>query len=63
NPGMCYRFVLSNPNVHVCLTSPHNIRELEENLASLKEGPLSEEDMEFMRKFGDVVHHTKKWFM
>lgn len=22
-----------------------------------------EEDMEFMRKFGDVVHQTKKWFM
>jgi aryl-alcohol dehydrogenase-like predicted oxidoreductase len=62
-PGMCYRFVLSSPNVDVCLTSPHNLKELEENLASLKDGPLSEEDMEFMRKFGDVVHHTKKWFM
>jgi aryl-alcohol dehydrogenase-like predicted oxidoreductase len=62
-PGMCYRFVLTNPNVHICLTSPHNLKELEENIASLKDGPLSQEDMEFMRKFGDVVHHTKKWFM
>jgi len=62
-PGMCYRFVLSNPNVHVCLTSPRNSKELMQNLQSLQEGPLSEEDMEFMRKFGDVVHHTKKWFM
>jgi aryl-alcohol dehydrogenase-like predicted oxidoreductase len=62
-PGMCYRFVLSNPNVDVCLTSPANLKQLQENILSLRLGPLSEEDMEFMRKFGDVVHHTKKWFM
>jgi aryl-alcohol dehydrogenase-like predicted oxidoreductase len=62
-PGMCYRFVLSNPNVDVCLTSPTNFKQLEENLKSLNQGTLSEEDMEFMRKFGDAVYHTKKWFM
>jgi aryl-alcohol dehydrogenase-like predicted oxidoreductase len=61
--GMCYRFVLSNPHVHVCLTAPRKIKELEENLVSLRLGPLSEEEMEFMRSFGDVVHRTKKWFM
>ncbi len=61
--GMCYRFVLSNPNVHVCLTSPTNLKQLEENIASLRQGPLSEEEMEFMRSFGDVVHYQKKWFM
>jgi aryl-alcohol dehydrogenase-like predicted oxidoreductase len=61
--AMCYRFVLSNPHVHVCLTAPRKMRELEENLAALNDGPLSEEEIEFMRKFGDVVHHTKKWFM
>ncbi len=60
---MCYRFVLSNPHVHVCLTAPRKMEELEENLAALNDGPLSEEEMEFMRRFGDVVHHTKKWFM
>ena len=62
-PGMCYRFVLSNPNVDVCLTAPSNIKQLHENLAALDEGPLSEDDMQFMRKFGDVVHEQKKWFM
>jgi len=62
-PGMCYRFVLSNPHVHVCLTAPRKMKELEENLTCLRDGPLSEEEMEFMRKFGDVVHHTRKWFM
>ena len=61
--GECYRFVLSNPHVHVCLTAPSKMKQLEENIAALRQGPLSAEDMEFMRKFGDAVHHTKKWFM
>jgi len=54
--GMCYRFVLSSPYVDVCLTAPSNVEQLEENLAAFRQGPLCEEDMEFMRKFGDVVH-------
>lgn len=62
-PGMCYRFALSNPHVHVCLTAPRKMKELHENLASLRDGPLSEEEMKFMRKFGDVVHEARKWFM
>lgn len=59
----CYRFVLSNPNVDVCLMAPSNEKQLMENLSALREGPLSEDDMAFMRKFGDVVHEKKKWFM
>jgi aryl-alcohol dehydrogenase-like predicted oxidoreductase len=59
----CYRFVLSNPHVHVCLTAPSNRRQLEENLSALAAGPLSAEDHAFMEKFGDAVHHAKKWFM
>ena len=61
--GQCYRFVLSNPDVNVCLTAPRSLKELEENLASLQGGPLSGEEMLFMKEFGDTVHHTKKWFM
>ena len=59
----CYRFVLSNPHVHVCLTAPSNRRHLEENLSALEAGPLSPEDHAFMVQFGDAVHHSKKWFM
>ena len=58
--GMCYRFVLSNPKVHVCLTAPTNKKQLKENIDSLRQGPLDGEEMDFMRKFGDAVHHTKK---
>jgi aryl-alcohol dehydrogenase-like predicted oxidoreductase len=59
----CYRFVLSNPHVDVCLTAPYNIRQLRENLAALEAGPLSDEDMAFMRAFGEKVHRARKWFM
>jgi aryl-alcohol dehydrogenase-like predicted oxidoreductase len=62
-PSECYRFVLSNPNVHVCMTAPRNIRQLEENLRALEEGPLSTEDMDFMKGFGDAVHARRRWFM
>jgi aryl-alcohol dehydrogenase-like predicted oxidoreductase len=61
--GMTYRFVLSNPHVDVCLTAPSNLRQLEENLASFRQGPLDEDDLRFMQRFGDAGHHTKKWFM
>lgn len=61
--GMCYRFVLSNPHVHVCLTAPSNARQLEENLAAAGQGPLAEDEIEFMRSFGDAVHGARKWFM
>ncbi|MBI4560209.1 MAG: aldo/keto reductase [Candidatus Hydrogenedentes bacterium] len=61
--GQCYRFVLSNPHVHVCMTAPSNVKHLEENLAALRQGPLDEAEMAFMRKFGDAVHDLKKWFM
>lgn len=59
--GQCYRFVLSNPAVHVCLMSPTNIWQFEENLKEIREkGPLAPEEMDFMRRFGDAVHHTRK---
>ena len=61
--GECYRFVLSNPHIHVCLTAPSNIKQMDKNLADIKKGPLSDDDMTFMRNFGDVVYNQKKWFM
>jgi len=61
--GMCYRFVLSNPNVHVCLTAPRNEEQLRQNLAALSKGPLSDEESQFMASFGDAVYRDHKWFM
>ena len=59
----CYRFVLSNPNVDVCLTAPMNLRQLQDNLQALEEGPLAADEMAFLREFGDVVHDRKRYFM
>jgi aryl-alcohol dehydrogenase-like predicted oxidoreductase len=61
--GECYRFVLSNPHVHTVLTAPRSERELRENIAAVHKGPLDEEDMKFMRQFGDAVYNQKRWFM
>jgi len=61
--GECYRFVLSNPHVHTVLTAPRSESELRENIAAVHRGPLDDEDMQFMREFGDAVYNHKKWFM
>ncbi len=60
---MCYRFALSNPHVDIVLSAPSNLRQLEENLPALEQGPLTDEEMGFMRRFGDIVHDRKHWFM
>jgi aryl-alcohol dehydrogenase-like predicted oxidoreductase len=54
-PGDCYRFCLTDTHVDVVLTGPRNVTELRENLAALEKGPLSPEEMDFMRKFGNGV--------
>jgi len=62
-PGQCYRFVLSNPHVHVALTAPGSEAELRENLREAARGPLAEDEMAFMRRFGDCVYARAGWFM
>jgi aryl-alcohol dehydrogenase-like predicted oxidoreductase len=57
----CYRFVLSNPAVDVCMTGPKNHAEMKEALLTLERGPLSAEEMAWMRRVGDHVH-GKGWF-
>ena len=34
-----------------------------ENLAALRQGPLKEDEMHFMKQFGDSVYMNHKWFM
>jgi len=61
--GQCYRFVLSNPAVDVCLTAPRSERELIENLAAVRQGPLPGDELAFLRSYGDAVHRNAGWFM
>lgn len=61
--GMCYRFVLTHPGVDVCMTAPKNPKEFSMNIDAARAGSLPADDMTFMRRFGDIVHNQKKWFM
>jgi aryl-alcohol dehydrogenase-like predicted oxidoreductase len=49
----CYRFALSNPHVDVCITGPRTAEELTANLKALEEAPLTEEELERIRRIGD----------
>lgn len=61
--GDCYRFVLGNPNVDVCLMAPRNVKELRDNLAAVQRGPLAPHEDAWMHEFGDAVHARAGWFM
>ena len=54
--GDCYRFCLSNPHVDVVLSGPSSQQQLNENLAELEKGPLSAEDVSWIRDVGRLVH-------
>lgn len=56
--SMAYRFVLSSPHVHSCLMAPSNERQLADNLAGIRQGPLVPDEMTFMHQFGDAVYRT-----
>jgi aryl-alcohol dehydrogenase-like predicted oxidoreductase len=59
----CYRFVLSNPNVDICMCGPRNLSQMKEALRSLELGPLSGDELARLRKIGDYVHqHSTKFF-
>jgi aryl-alcohol dehydrogenase-like predicted oxidoreductase len=51
-----YRFVLTQPDVNVCLAGPKNEEQMLEGLRALEQGPLDEEALERVRKIGDHVH-------
>lgn len=51
----CYRFALSNPDVDVCLAGPKDDAELDEALLAVERGPLSVEEMAWMRRVGAAV--------
>jgi aryl-alcohol dehydrogenase-like predicted oxidoreductase len=57
--GDCYRFVLSNPFVDVVITGPSNAQQLEENLVEVAKGPMTDEELDWMRRIGDYVYGRK----
>lgn len=57
----CYRFVLSNPAVDVCMTGPKDTGQMREALKALELGPLPAEEIERIRRIGDFIrtHHRR----
>jgi predicted aldo/keto reductase-like oxidoreductase len=56
----CYRFVLSQPAVDVCMSGAKTVEEMRQNLTVLDSGPLSEAELERIRRIGDFVHGPKR---
>jgi len=52
----CYRFVLSNPAVDVCMTGARTIDQMRQNLAILEQGPMTDEELARMRRIGDHIY-------
>jgi len=60
SPELCYRFVLTNPNVHVVLTGPQNREQLSKNIEAVRQGPLEPTEMSWIRQYGQLVKSKKR---
>ena len=54
----CYRFVLAHPRVHVACCGPASMEELRQNLECLERGPMSDEELDRMRRIGGHVYES-----
>ncbi len=52
----CYRFVLSNPAVDVCMAGSKTAAQMKQNLAILEQGPMSDDELSRMRRIGDHIY-------
>jgi len=58
--GLCYRFCLTSPHVHVVFTGPADRAQLDANLDALDQGPLNDEQDAWVREYGRQVKARKK---
>ncbi len=56
----CYRFVLSNPNVDLCMSGPASVEQMVQGMKALEQGPLSTKEMERIKKIGDYIYSPPK---
>ncbi len=57
---LCYRFVLTNPNVHLVLTGPQNREQLSKNLNAVNQGALEPDEINWIRQYGQLVRSKKR---
>ena len=58
--GDCYRFTLSQPAIDVCMTGLGSMEHTEHALAALQKGPMSAEELAWMRRVGDAIYGKKR---
>jgi aryl-alcohol dehydrogenase-like predicted oxidoreductase len=51
----CYRFVLSGPAVNVCMSGPAKAEHVDDVMAAIERGPMSDEELAWMRRVGDAA--------
>jgi len=51
----CYRFVLTRPEVDVCMSGPADAAQMDQALAALRLGPMPEDELAWMRRVGRAV--------
>ena len=54
----CYRFALTHPQVHMCISRPKNRAELDETLAALERGPMDQDELAWMHRVGETVYRA-----
>ncbi len=52
----CYRFVLTEPAVNVCMTGPADDKQFDQALEALRRGPLPDDELQWMRRIGDAIY-------
>ncbi len=55
----CYRFALTNPHVDSVIAGPKNGVELDEAIAAMERGPMSDDELAWMKRVGTAVHDAK----
>ena len=60
--GDCYRFNLTNPAVDLCLTGPRSVADLTAALEALDKGPMTSDEMDWMRRVGQAKYFKPRLF-
>ncbi|MGO9304371.1 MAG: hypothetical protein ACLP3R_11985 [Candidatus Korobacteraceae bacterium] len=58
----CYRFNLTNPAVDLCLTGPRSASDLTAALDALDKGPMTPEELDWMRRVGQAKYRKPSMF-
>jgi predicted aldo/keto reductase-like oxidoreductase len=58
----CYRFVLSQPAVDVCMTGPASAAQFQEALDAWDRGPMQPDELAWMRRVGEALYLKRSRF-